>query len=142
MPQALVLSFAVRMLFMMEQVHDCEIIHGDIKPDNFILGNRQVLRFERSSYCVPSGLLLLVLMPPGPCVQYRFLEQDGDDDDVSAGLALIDLGQSIDMKLFPKGTTFTGKCETSGFQCTEMLSNKPWTYQVRNRRGRFESRLL
>lgn len=76
------------------------------------------------------------------CVQYRFLEQDGDDDDVSAGLALIDLGQSIDMKLFPKGTTFTGKCETSGFQCTEMLSNKPWTYQVRNRRGRFESRLL
>lgn len=68
MPQALVLSFAVRMLFMMEQVHDCEIIHGDIKPDNFILGNRQVLRFERSSYCVPSGLLLLVLMPPGPCL--------------------------------------------------------------------------
>ncbi|XP_011232841.1 mitotic checkpoint serine/threonine-protein kinase BUB1 isoform X2 [Ailuropoda melanoleuca] len=99
MPQALVLSFAVRMLFMMEQVHDCEIIHGDIKPDNFILGN-------------------------------RFLEQDGDDDDVSAGLALIDLGQSIDMKLFPKGTTFTGKCETSGFQCIEMLSNKPWNYQI------------
>uniref|UniRef100_A0A7N5KDY4 BUB1 mitotic checkpoint serine/threonine kinase n=1 Tax=Ailuropoda melanoleuca TaxID=9646 RepID=A0A7N5KDY4_AILME len=55
---------------------------------------------------------------------------DGDDDDVSAGLALIDLGQSIDMKLFPKGTTFTGKCETSGFQCIEMLSNKPWNYQI------------
>ncbi|XP_022376263.1 mitotic checkpoint serine/threonine-protein kinase BUB1 isoform X4 [Enhydra lutris kenyoni] len=55
---------------------------------------------------------------------------DGDDDDVSAGLALIDLGQSIDMKLFPKGTTFTAKCETSGFQCIEMLSNKPWSYQI------------
>ncbi|XP_027477892.1 mitotic checkpoint serine/threonine-protein kinase BUB1 [Zalophus californianus] len=99
MPQALVLSFAIRMLCMIEQVHDCEIIHGDIKPDNFILGN-------------------------------RFLEQDGEDDDVSAGLALIDLGQSIDMKLFPKGTTFTAKCETSGFQCIEMLSNKPWNYQI------------
>uniref|UniRef100_A0A8C7BCM7 Mitotic checkpoint serine/threonine-protein kinase BUB1 n=1 Tax=Neovison vison TaxID=452646 RepID=A0A8C7BCM7_NEOVI len=99
MPQALVLSFAIRMLCMIQQVHDCEIIHGDIKPDNFILGN-------------------------------RFLEQDGDDDDVSAGLALIDLGQSIDMKLFPKGTTFTAKCETSGFQCIEMLSNKPWNYQI------------
>lgn len=72
MPQALVLTFAIRMLCMIEQVHDCEIIHGDIKPDNFILGN-------------------------------RFLEQDGEDD----GLALIDLGQSIDMKLFPKGTAFT-----------------------------------
>ncbi|XP_068421007.1 mitotic checkpoint serine/threonine-protein kinase BUB1 isoform X3 [Eschrichtius robustus] len=99
MPQALVLAFAIRVLCMIEQVHDCEIIHGDIKPDNFILGN-------------------------------RFLEQDGEDDDLSAGLALIDLGQSIDMKLFPKGTAFTAKCETSGFQCIEMLSNKPWNYQI------------
>ncbi|XP_007537569.1 mitotic checkpoint serine/threonine-protein kinase BUB1 [Erinaceus europaeus] len=98
MPQALVLTFAMRMLYMIEQVHDCKIIHGDIKPDNFILGN-------------------------------RFLEQDGEDD-LSAGLALIDLGQSIDMTLFPKGTKFTAKCETSGFQCIEMLSNKPWNYQV------------
>ncbi|XP_008847440.1 mitotic checkpoint serine/threonine-protein kinase BUB1 [Nannospalax galili] len=99
MPQALVISFAIKMLFMIEQVHNCEIIHGDIKPDNFILGN-------------------------------RFLEQDGEDDDLGAGLALIDLGQSIDMKLFPKGTTFTAKCETSGFQCPEMLSGKSWNYQV------------
>ncbi|XP_048666326.1 mitotic checkpoint serine/threonine-protein kinase BUB1 isoform X1 [Marmota marmota marmota] len=99
MPQALVISFAIRMLYMIEHVHSCEIIHGDIKPDNFILGN-------------------------------RFLEQNDEDGDLSTGLALIDLGQSIDMKLFPKGTAFTAKCETSGFQCTEMLSNKPWNYQV------------
>ncbi|XP_037663580.1 mitotic checkpoint serine/threonine-protein kinase BUB1 [Choloepus didactylus] len=99
MPQALVICFAIRMLYMVEQIHGCEIIHGDIKPDNFILGN-------------------------------RFLEQDDGDEDLSAGLALIDLGQSIDMKLFPKGTTFTAKCETSGFQCTEMLSKKPWNYQI------------
>ena len=56
------------MLCMIQQVHDCEIIHGDIKPDNFILRN-------------------------------RFLEQDNKGDDLSAGLVLIDLGQSIDMKL-------------------------------------------
>nr|XP_023396871.1 mitotic checkpoint serine/threonine-protein kinase BUB1 isoform X4 [Loxodonta africana] len=87
MPQALVISFAIRMLHMIEQVHDCEIIHGDVKPDNFILGN-------------------------------RFLEQDGEDDDFSAGLVLIDLG------------TFAAKCETSGFQCVEMLSKKPWSYQI------------
>ncbi|KAL1786667.1 mitotic checkpoint serine serine/threonine-protein kinase BUB1 isoform X2 [Sigmodon hispidus] len=97
MPQALVITFAIRILYMLQQVHSCEIIHADIKPDNFILG-------------------------------HRFLELD--DDDFANGLALIDLGQSIDMKLFPKGTAFTGKCETSGFQCPEMLSNKPWNYQV------------
>ncbi|XP_051000546.1 mitotic checkpoint serine/threonine-protein kinase BUB1 [Acomys russatus] len=97
MPQALVITFAIRILYMVEQIHSCEIIHGDIKPDNFILG-------------------------------HRFLQQDNED--LATGLALIDLGQSIDMKLFPKGTAFTGKCETSGFQCPEMLTNKPWNYQV------------
>lgn len=40
MPQALVLSFAISMLHMIEQVHGCDIIHGDVKPDNFILGSR------------------------------------------------------------------------------------------------------
>lgn len=59
------------------------------------------------------------------------------DEDLATGLALIDLGQSIDMKLFPKGTVFTGKCETSGFQCPEMLSNKPWNYQVWKENKRF-----
>ncbi|XP_076989840.1 mitotic checkpoint serine/threonine-protein kinase BUB1 isoform X2 [Tamandua tetradactyla] len=99
MPQALVICFAVRMLDMVEQIHSCEIVHGDIKPDNFILGD-------------------------------RFLEQSDGDDGSSAGLALIDLGQGIDMKLFPEGAAFTARCETSGFQCVEMLSGKPWSYQV------------
>lgn len=34
------------------------------------------------------------------------------------------------MRLFPEGTAFTARCQTSGFQCTEMLSGKPWNYQV------------
>jgi len=45
-------------------------------------------------------------------------------------LRLIDFGQSIDMKQFPAGTTFTAKVTTDGFQCTEMKTNRPWTYQV------------
>ncbi|KAM9065287.1 mitotic checkpoint serine/threonine-protein kinase BUB1 [Sarcophilus harrisii] len=99
MPQALVIYFTIKILHMIEQLHGCEIIHGDIKPDNFIIGE-------------------------------RFLEQDNGIDDLSHGLALIDLGQSIDMTLFPKGTAFTARCETSGFQCVEMLCQKPWNYQT------------
>uniref|UniRef100_F6YWN3 Mitotic checkpoint serine/threonine-protein kinase BUB1 n=1 Tax=Monodelphis domestica TaxID=13616 RepID=F6YWN3_MONDO len=99
MPQALAIYFTIKILHMIEQLHSCEIIHGDIKPDNFIIGD-------------------------------RFLEPDNGIDDLSHGLALIDLGQSIDMTLFPKGTTFTARCETSGFQCVEMLSQKPWNYQT------------
>ncbi|XP_017295472.1 mitotic checkpoint serine/threonine-protein kinase BUB1 isoform X2 [Kryptolebias marmoratus] len=100
MPQPLVLYFAACMLHMVEQLHAARIIHADIKPDNFMLGE-------------------------------RFLENECLDlDSVDHGLVLIDLGQSIDMKLFPEGTAFTARCLTSGFQCTEMLSGKPWTYQT------------
>ncbi|NXY68898.1 BUB1 kinase, partial [Glareola pratincola] len=99
MPQALVIYFAVKILYMVEELHSCKIIHGDIKPDNFILG--------------------------------EFLDNDTCDiDGLSHGLTLIDLGQCIDMKLFPEGTAFTAKCETSGFQCIEMLTQKPWNYQT------------
>ena len=61
----------------------------------------------------------------------------GDGEDISSllrggrgCLQLIDFGQSIDMKLFPSGTTFTAKVTTKGFQCPEMKTNRPWTYQV------------
>ncbi|XP_027559940.1 mitotic checkpoint serine/threonine-protein kinase BUB1 [Neopelma chrysocephalum] len=100
MPQALVIYFAVKILHMVEELHSCRIIHGDIKPDNFILGE-------------------------------RFLDNDSCDiDGLSHGLTLIDFGQSIDMQLFPEGTAFTARCETSGFQCVEMLTQKPWSYQT------------
>ncbi|XP_053316775.1 mitotic checkpoint serine/threonine-protein kinase BUB1 [Spea bombifrons] len=100
MPVPLVMYFAINILYMVEQLNNIGIIHGDIKPDNFVLGE-------------------------------KFLDMEAFElDFVSHGLALVDLGQSIDMTLFPKGTAFMGKCETSGFQCTEMLTNKPWNYQT------------
>ncbi|NWW70443.1 BUB1 kinase, partial [Climacteris rufus] len=102
MPQALVLYFTVKILHMVEELHSCKIIHGDIKPDNFILGERQV-----------------------------FLDNDTCDiDGLCHGLTLIDLGQSIDMQLFPEGTAFTARCETSGFQCVEMLTHRPTQNQT------------
>lgn len=43
-------------------------------------------------------------------------------------LKLVDYGHSIDMNFFEK-KTFTVKSETKNFICTEMLENKPWTFQ-------------
>lgn len=67
MPQALVLSFAISMLYMIEQVHGCDIIHGDVKPDNFILGSRRVSHCCWAPSHRPRRLLLFVLTQPGPC---------------------------------------------------------------------------
>lgn len=100
MPQPLVLYFTVCILHMIEQLHSVGIVHADVKPDNFLLGE-------------------------------RFLENKSfDANNLDHGLVLIDLGQSIDMRLFPEGTAFTAKCLTSGFQCTEMQTGKPWNYQT------------
>ncbi|XP_041814693.1 mitotic checkpoint serine/threonine-protein kinase BUB1 [Chelmon rostratus] len=100
MPQPLVMYFTICILSMVEQLHSIRVIHADVKPDNFLLGE-------------------------------RFLENKCfEAENVDHGLVLIDLGQSIDMELFPEGTAFTSKCLTSGFQCTEMLSGKPWNYQT------------
>jgi len=100
LPAAMVLYFTSCILHMVDQLHRAHIVHADIKPDNFLLGE-------------------------------RFLENECfDAENMSHGLALIDLGQSIDMRLFPAGTAFTAKCMTSAFQCTEMLSGRPWSYQT------------
>ncbi|KAK5879611.1 hypothetical protein CesoFtcFv8_022711 [Champsocephalus esox] len=100
MPQPLVIYFSVCILRTVEALHGARLIHADVKPDNFMLGE-------------------------------RFLENRAFDlESVNHGLVLIDLGQSIDMNLFPEGTAFTGKCLTSGFQCSEMLVGKPWSYQT------------
>ncbi|XP_069544188.1 mitotic checkpoint serine/threonine-protein kinase BUB1-like, partial [Brachyistius frenatus] len=99
-PPPLVLYFSVCILRTLERPHAARIVHADVKPDNFLLGE-------------------------------RFLENSCfDPDGVDHGLVLIDLGQSIDVRLFPEGTAFTARCLTSGFQCTEMLSGKPWSYRT------------
>ena len=47
-------------------------------------------------------------------------------------MKLIDFGRSIDMTLFPAGTTFNANCYTEDFQCIEMKESRPWTTQVPN----------
>ena len=62
------------------------------------------------------------------------LPVSGDPAVVFAGknrfAKLIDFGQSIDMTKYPPNTTFTAKVNTKCFQCIEMKTNRPWTYQV------------
>lgn len=95
---------AIELLHMVENIHKCQIIHGDIKPDNFL-----VLQFPR----LPVSTDPLVVFGGTS----RFVQ-------------LIDFGQSIDMTKYPGGTTFLTKVNTQCFQCIEMKTNRPWTYQT------------
>ncbi|KAK3759558.1 hypothetical protein RRG08_009744 [Elysia crispata] len=89
----------IQLLHLFEQMHSCHIIHGDVKPDNFLVAGLPDVSQELCDFQRPL-------------------------------VKLIDFGQSIDMTMFPPETTFTAKVETSGFQCIEMKTNRPWTYQT------------
>ncbi|CAH1793208.1 unnamed protein product [Owenia fusiformis] len=97
--EPLVMYLTIELLHIIEKLHKCNIIHGDIKPDNFLVMDIPQL-----------------------------------DDDVfveeNKVLKLIDFGRSIDMEMFDAGTTFTAQVKTSGFQCIEMMTHRPWTYQT------------
>lgn len=94
MEEGVVFYYTIALLRILETLHACDVIHGDIKPDNFLV-----------------------------------LDSDVDTLD-GACLKLIDFGRSIDMTLFPAGTTFNTNCYTEDFQCVEMKESRPWTTQV------------
>lgn len=53
-----------------------------------------------------------------------------DYDVAELPLQLIDFGQSIDMKRLSPDQVFYSKVKTQNFVCTEMMDNRPWTYQL------------
>ncbi|OAF69979.1 hypothetical protein A3Q56_02238 [Intoshia linei] len=94
------------LLSMVQYVRKCNIIHADIKPDNILING----------------------FPPVESCKTIF---ENNDCNVSfRTCTLIDFGRSIDMNLYPNGTTFIKKVLTDKFICNEMKRNLPWTYQT------------
>lgn len=100
--------YAIKMLYSIEQLHQARVLHGDVKPDNWLItpgGCDWVFPYARTS--------------------------EPDSGTYRAGdLRLIDFGRSIDLSHYSDETAFVGDCHAKGFQCVEMLSNRPWTYQI------------
>ncbi|XP_045132225.1 uncharacterized protein LOC123516686 [Portunus trituberculatus] len=101
MPEDIAMFFMVEILSILEAVHNCDIIHADIKPDNFLV------------QAIPESNMSDDIFTEDPM-----------------SLKLIDFGRSIDMKAFPEGTTFTEVVTTEKFTCCEMKDGQPWTYQT------------
>ena len=74
-------------------------------------------------------LILLGLFSLNTCKVAFFSCSDVDTPDCAA-LKVIDFRRSIDMLLFPVGTTFSANCYTEDFQCIEMKEGRAWTTQV------------
>ncbi|KAL4160195.1 hypothetical protein PRNP1_000766 [Phytophthora ramorum] len=107
-PEVLAVYYGIKMLRCIELLHKAQVLHSDIKPDNWLMA------------------------PGNPSSELVINHQDphNDKDFQAGGLYLIDYGRSIDLTLYPEMTTFRGNCHVKGFQCVEMLTQRPWTKQI------------
>lgn len=105
MDETLAIYYTIEMLKILEILHKAGIIHGDIKPDNFLIKNHPVDVWE----------------------EWDSHTRAGWD---AKGLILIDFGRSIDTTLYPPNAQFYGDYHVSGFKCREMEEGRPWTFQT------------
>ncbi|CAI5477460.1 unnamed protein product [Closterium sp. Yama58-4] len=105
-PEPLCVFYTAQMLRAVEALHAAHILHGDIKPDNFLL------RFGADS--------------ENPKEMVTAIEAGAP----STGLTLVDYGRSIDMRHFPEGSSFVSDSGPENFQCPQMVEGRPWTTQA------------
>ena len=103
--EPIAMYFTIEMLNILEKLHKSQIIHGDIKPDNFLIQREIGLNTD------------------APDANSMF-------KDLSPTLEAIDFGISIDMSLFPKDQTFDHQFDKVNNRCPEMLQKKSWNYHV------------
>jgi checkpoint serine/threonine-protein kinase len=103
MDEYIAMFYTIELLRIVETLHnECNIIHCDIRPENLLILNEN-------------------------CKVWENWTKEGAKGWECKGLKLIDFGNCIDMKLYPKGTMFQGE---GPIKCIEMQTGKPWTYQV------------
>ncbi|TRY72519.1 hypothetical protein TCAL_10504, partial [Tigriopus californicus] len=105
--ETVALYYLHEMLTIAQQLQTVQIVHGDIKPDNFLIP-----AFPSINEDAQSGAEVFTTQSRLPTLQ------------------LIDYGRSIDMSLFPVGTTFTEVFQTQDLRTPEMLRGRPWSYQL------------
>ncbi|KAF2743917.1 hypothetical protein M011DRAFT_450507 [Sporormia fimetaria CBS 119925] len=109
MDEQLAMFFTIELFRTVEALHSKGLIHGDLKSDNVLIRFNPVSQNDHWD------------------TQYS---RDGRDGWASKGVALIDFGRGIDMKVFKPDVQFIADWKTSEQDCAEMRELRPWTYQV------------
>ena len=109
MDECLVMFFAIELFRTIEALHSKGLLHGDLKADNCLV------RFNP----IKDDMVWTS--------RYR---RDGTGGWNQKGLALIDFGRGIDMKVFGLDVQFIADWKTSAQDCAEMRELRPWTYQI------------
>lgn len=107
MDELLAMFFAIELLRTVEALHKAGILHGDLKADNV--------------------LVRLGAGGGGWSTQYA---ADGSAGWAEQGVALIDFGRGVDMKVFRPDVQFIADWKTGPQDCAEMRELRPWTYQI------------
>ncbi|RDW85126.1 hypothetical protein BP6252_02716 [Coleophoma cylindrospora] len=109
MDEALVMFFTIELFRTIEAIHSKGILHGDLKADNCLV------RFDSI---------------PDEAVWSTRFHRDGTSGWNKKGIALIDFGRGIDMKVFRPEVQFIADWKTTAQDCAEMRELRPWTYQI------------
>ncbi|KAK0531162.1 protein kinase [Tilletia horrida] len=107
--EVLAMFFTIELIRIVEQMHHCRFIHGDIKIDNCLLRLDEV--YDESEWTpkyAPSGT---------GCWAAK-------------GMILIDFGRAIDLSCYPPGQTFVADWEADERDCLQMREGKPWVYEA------------
>jgi len=103
--EPMAMYFTIEMLSMIEALHGADILHADLKADNFLLQNIPTLNQSATSS------------------QEMFCNKQ-------LSLQLIDFGKSIDLRLFPKNISFSQVVKTDGIMNIQMREGKPWREHI------------
>ncbi|KAN0068128.1 hypothetical protein V8E54_013698 [Elaphomyces granulatus] len=128
MDEALVMFFAVELFRTIEALHACEILHGDVKPDNCLV------RFD-----TPTSPSILSVEPS--LIDFEDKETITDPREVNysprglfdwrkKGITLIDFGRGVDLRAFQPTVQFIADWETGNHECNEIREMRPWTYHI------------
>lgn len=101
--------FTIELMRVVEGLHDAGYIHGDLKVDNCMV-RLQSLPGEIKSWS-------------------STYDPQGLNGWGYKGLKLIDYGRAINTGVFPPSQEFIAEWETDEYDCLEMRTGKPWTFQ-------------